>query len=55
MSFKFRLLPISKTKQSYAQPYSRKQLTASQDRVTTTHKGNSVPTKMSKINSRQIP
>ena len=44
----------NKTKRSHTQPYSRKQVIAFWDRVTTIHKGSSMPTKMRKTNSRQI-
>ena len=43
----------NKTKRSCAQLDSKKQVIAFWDRVTTVHKGNSTPTKISTINSRQ--
>ena len=43
----------NKTKRSFTQLDSRKQIIVFLDTVTTTHKGSSTPTKMSKLNSRQ--
>ena len=42
------------TKRSYTQLDSKKQVTAFWNREITIHKGSSTPTKMSKLNSRQI-
>ena len=44
----------NKTKRSYTQLDSRKQVIAFYDRVITIHKGSSTPTKITKINSKQI-
>ena len=52
--FKISLAIINKTKQSYTQLESRKQVIAFKDRVAIIHKGSSTPTKMTKIYRRQI-